>query len=123
MANLQLLSATRRIVCLATCLIALGSVAPPAQAQSYPNHVIRIIQGFAPGGAADTLSRIMADGMSKRLGQTIIVEAKPGAGGNIASEVVAKSTPDGYTLGLHHRRSRHLGRAVQIAAVPAGRQL
>jgi tripartite-type tricarboxylate transporter receptor subunit TctC len=71
-----------------------------ASAQSYPNHVIRIIHGFAPGGAADTLSRIMADGLSRQLGQSVIVEAKPGAGGNIGSEAVAKAEPDGYTLGL-----------------------
>ena len=74
------------------------------------------MHGFAPGGAADTLSRIMAEGLSKQLGQTIIVEAKPGAGGNIASEAVAKATPDGYTLGTHHRRPRHFGGAVQFAA-------
>jgi tripartite-type tricarboxylate transporter receptor subunit TctC len=71
-----------------------------ASAQSYPNRVIRIIHGFAPGGAADTLSRIMAEGLSKHLGQNVIVEAKPGAGGNIGSEAVAKAEPDGYTLGL-----------------------
>jgi tripartite-type tricarboxylate transporter receptor subunit TctC len=71
-----------------------------ASAQSYPNRVIRIIHGFAPGGAADTLSRIVADGLSKQLGQTVVVEAKPGAGGNIGSEAVAKAEPDGYTLGL-----------------------
>jgi tripartite-type tricarboxylate transporter receptor subunit TctC len=81
-------------------VIALWFAAPAAHAQPYPNRVIRIVHGFAAGGAADTLSRIMAEGMSRQLGQTIIVEAKPGAGGNIASEAVARSTPDGYTLGL-----------------------
>jgi tripartite-type tricarboxylate transporter receptor subunit TctC len=75
-------------------------MAPAADAQPYPNRVIRIIHGFAPGGAADTLSRIMAEGLSKQLGQNVIVESKPGAGGNIASEAVARATPDGYTLGL-----------------------
>jgi tripartite-type tricarboxylate transporter receptor subunit TctC len=84
----------------AVCLIAAWFGVASASAQSYPNRVIRIIHGFAPGGAADTLSRIMADGLSKQLGQTVIVEAKPGAGGNIASEAVAKSAADGYTLGL-----------------------
>jgi tripartite-type tricarboxylate transporter receptor subunit TctC len=79
-------------------VLALGIV--PAAAQPYPHRVIRIIHGFAPGGAADTLSRIMADGLSKQLGQSVIVDAKPGAGGNIASDAVAKATPDGYTLGL-----------------------
>jgi tripartite-type tricarboxylate transporter receptor subunit TctC len=80
--------------------IALWLMAPAAHAQPYPNRVIRIIHGFAPGGAADTLSRIMAEGLSKQLGQNVIVESKPGAGGNIASEAVARATPDGYTLGL-----------------------
>lgn len=81
-------------------MIALSLMASAAHAQTYPSRVIRIVHGFAPGGAADTLSRIMADGLSKQLGQAVIVEAKPGAGGNIASEAVANSTPDGYTLGL-----------------------
>jgi tripartite-type tricarboxylate transporter receptor subunit TctC len=93
-------SRRRGILRLAACLIVLCIAAPIAQAQPYPNRVIRIVHGFAPGGAADTLSRIMADGLSRQMGQTIIVEAKPGAGGNIASEAVAKSTADGYTLGL-----------------------
>src|SRR5450756_1741132 len=99
-ADVRHLSRRRGIVRFAAWLIALWFVAPAAYAQPYPNRVIRIVHGFAPGGAADTLSRIMADGLSRQLGQTIIVEAKPGAGGNIASEAVAKATPDGYTLGL-----------------------
>jgi tripartite-type tricarboxylate transporter receptor subunit TctC len=84
----------------ASLLAALALGASPASAQSYPNRVIRIVHGFAPGGAADTLSRIMAEGLSRQLGQTVIVDAKPGAGGNIASDAVAKAAPDGYTLGL-----------------------
>ena len=100
MAELQLLFSRCRIARLGACLLAVSFAAPAAYSQPYPNRVIRIVQGFAPGGAADTLSRIMADGLSRQLGQTIIVEAKPGAGGNIASETVAKATPDGYTLGL-----------------------
>ena len=100
MADLQLPSLMRRMVRFAAWLTAVSLVAPAAYAQPYPNHVIRIVQGFAPGGAADTLSRIMADGLSRQLGQSVIVEAKPGAGGNIASEAVANSAPDGYTLGL-----------------------
>jgi tripartite-type tricarboxylate transporter receptor subunit TctC len=100
MADVRHRSLRRGIVKLAACAISLWLTAPAADAQPYPNHVIRIIHGFAPGGAADTLSRIMADGLSKQLGQNVIVEAKPGAGGNIASEAVARATPDGYTLGL-----------------------
>jgi tripartite-type tricarboxylate transporter receptor subunit TctC len=72
----------------------------PAPAETYPSHPIRLVHGFAPGGAADTLSRIIADGLSKNLNQPVVVETKPGAGGNIAGDAVAKAAPDGYTLGL-----------------------
>jgi len=99
-ADLRLPFSRRQIVRFAACLTVLILAVPSAYAEPYPNHVIRIVQGFAPGGAADTLSRIMADGLSKQLGQSVIVEAKPGAGGNIASEAVANAAPDGYTLGL-----------------------
>jgi tripartite-type tricarboxylate transporter receptor subunit TctC len=75
-------------------------VAPSAFADNYPSRPIRLLHGFAAGGAADTLSRIVADGVSKKLGQPIIVEAKPGAGGNIAADAIAKAAPDGYTIGL-----------------------
>jgi tripartite-type tricarboxylate transporter receptor subunit TctC len=88
------------LILMAACAVVTWLGASAAFAQPYPNRVIRIIHGFAPGGAADTLSRIMADGLSKQLGQAVIVEAKPGAGGNIGSEAVAKAEPDGYTLGL-----------------------
>jgi tripartite-type tricarboxylate transporter receptor subunit TctC len=88
------------LIWVATLAAAAWFGASAASAQPYPNRVIRIIHGFAPGGAADTLSRIMAEGLSKQLGQNVIVEAKPGAGGNIGSETVAKAEPDGYTLGL-----------------------
>src|SRR3954451_8663127 len=79
-------------------LLAAGALA--AAAQPYPNRALRIVHGFAAGGAADTLSRIMAEGLSKQLGQPILVDAKNGAGGNIAADSVAKAAPDGYTLGL-----------------------
>jgi tripartite-type tricarboxylate transporter receptor subunit TctC len=100
MADARHRSSRRNIAKFAACAITLWFMTPAAYAQPYPNRVIRIVHGFAPGGAADTLSRIMADGLSKQLGQNIIVEAKPGAGGNIASEAVARATPDGYALGL-----------------------
>ena len=81
----------------------IGALATPivtARAQDYPNRPIRLLHGFAAGGAADTLSRILANGLSKRLGQPIIIEAKPGAGGNLAATAIAKAEPDGYTIGL-----------------------
>lgn len=65
---------------------------------AYPEKPIRIIQPYAAGGITDTLARIIGDRMSRQLGQPVVVEAKPGANGNIAMEAVARSNPDGYTL-------------------------
>ena len=64
----------------------------------YPDKPISLIQGFGAGGNSDTIARIIAPGLSRELGQQVIVDAKTGAGGNIASAAVAKSPPDGYTL-------------------------
>ena len=69
-----------------------------AAAQGYPNRPIRLVVGYPPGGSGDFTTRLIADELGKELGATIIVENKPGAGGSIASEFVAKSAPDGYTL-------------------------
>jgi tripartite-type tricarboxylate transporter receptor subunit TctC len=66
--------------------------------QAYPAKPIRIVVGYPPGGSGDFTTRLIADELGKELGATIIVENKPGAGGSIASESVAKSAPDGYTL-------------------------
>lgn len=71
-----------------------------AGAQNYPTRPIRLLQGFAPGGNADTIARVLAESMSKSLGQSIVTEAKVGAGGNLASDAVAKAEPDGYSLVL-----------------------
>src|SRR5512140_2285359 len=69
-----------------------------ALSQNYPTKPIRIVVGYPPGGSGDFTTRLIADELGKELGATIIVENKPGAGGSIASEFVAKATPDGYTL-------------------------
>lgn len=70
-----------------------------ARAQDYPNKPVRIVVGSGPGSTTDLLSRLVAAGMSKTLGQAIVVETKPGAGGQVAAEHVAKYVPpDGYTL-------------------------
>ena len=76
------------------------TLASSAAAQDYPTRPIRLLQGFAPGGNADAISRVLADELSKGLGQTVTVEARPGAGGNLASAEVAKASADGYTLVL-----------------------
>jgi tripartite-type tricarboxylate transporter receptor subunit TctC len=69
-----------------------------SQAASYPNKPIRLVIGFAPGGAADHVARAMSDAFSKALGQPVVVDNKPGSGSSIAADFVAKSAPDGYTL-------------------------
>ena len=80
------------------CALGLAAAAAGAAAQDYPNRPLKIVQGFAPGGNADTIARVLAQEMSKGLGQPIVVEARPGAGGNLAPDAVARATPDGYTL-------------------------
>ena len=70
----------------------------PVQAQDYPTRPVRVIVPFSPGGAVDGPMRLIAQELSKRLGQPVFVENKPGAGATIGSELVAKSAPDGYTL-------------------------
>ena len=79
--------------------IILGSVlAAGVYAQGYPNKPVRLINAYAAGGGIDTLARLYASKMQEKWGQPIVVESKPGAGGNIAADFVAKSAPDGYTL-------------------------
>ena len=74
------------------------------EAQPYPSKPIRLIVGYPPGGSGDFTSRVAADELGKDLGVSVVVENRPGAGGNIAAELVAKATPDGYTLlnAWHH---------------------
>jgi tripartite-type tricarboxylate transporter receptor subunit TctC len=84
----------------AAVCFAIASLTAPATAQDYPQQTIRIVVSFGPGGGADIIGRILADSMSRKLGKPVIVENKPGAGGIIGNDAVAKATPDGYTLGI-----------------------
>jgi len=77
--------------------VALGLATTSAMAQ-YPNKPVRLVIGFAPGGAADTVARALSEPLGRILGQPIVVENRPGAGSSIAAENVAKSPPDGYSL-------------------------
>jgi tripartite-type tricarboxylate transporter receptor subunit TctC len=83
---------------LAAGAVALPAVSRIAGAQSFPSRPVHIVVGFPPGGAADTTARLMGQWLSERLGQPFIIENRPGAGGNIATEAVVRSPPDGYTL-------------------------
>lgn len=77
---------------------AAGPVALAREADAYPNRPIRLIVGYAPGGSADVVARLLAQGLAGTMGQPVVVENKTGAGGTIATDFVAKAPPDGYTL-------------------------
>ena len=79
-------------------MTALALSASPASAQSYPTKPIKIVVPFAAGGTTDLLARAVGAELQKSLGQSVIVDNRPGAGGNIGADLVAKSAPDGYTL-------------------------
>jgi len=78
--------------------IAAAACPPLASAQAYPSRAVRIVAGYPPGSAADILARLMGQWLSERLGQTFVVENRPGAGNNIATEAVVNAPADGYTL-------------------------
>ncbi len=78
--------------------LGLGLAALAAAAQPYPAKPVHLVVGFAPGGAADTVARAMSDALGRALGQTVVVDNKPGAGSSIAAEYAAKAAPDGYTV-------------------------
>lgn len=86
----------REFLGFAAALTAVGANGRMARAQNYPNHPVRIISGFPPGGINDTYARLIAQWLSQHLGQQFFVENRPGAGGTLAAEAVAKSAPDGY---------------------------
>jgi len=83
---------------LAAGAAALPAMSRIASAQAYPSRPVRIILGFAPGQAIDIVTRIIGQWLSEQLGQQFIIENRPGAGGNIATEAVVRAPPDGYTL-------------------------
>lgn len=95
--NNRAFKAMRRRTALAfTVLLGLGATAPAFAA--YPDQPIKLVIGFPPGGGGDLYGRLIANALSKSLGQTIVADNRAGAGGNIAADLVAKAKPDGYTL-------------------------
>jgi tripartite-type tricarboxylate transporter receptor subunit TctC len=88
----------RHFLHLAAGVAALPALSRITWAQGYPSRPVRIIVGFAPGGTTDVLARMMAQWLSERLGQPFVIENRPGAGTNIATEAVVRAAADGYTL-------------------------
>ena len=88
----------RQFLHLAVGAAALSALSRIARAQAYPSRPIRWVVGFVPGGATDIIARLMGQWLSERLGQSVVIENRPGAGSNIATEVVVNAPPDGYTL-------------------------
>jgi tripartite-type tricarboxylate transporter receptor subunit TctC len=88
----------RQFLHLAAGAAALPAVTRIARAQTYPTRPVRIIVGFAAGGGTDVMARLMGQWLSERLGQAFIIENRPGASSNLATEVVVNAPPDGYTL-------------------------
>jgi tripartite-type tricarboxylate transporter receptor subunit TctC len=88
----------RRVLRLAGAAVALPAVSRIANAQAYPTKPIRLVIGYTPGGSADMTARLMGQWLSERLGQTVVIENRPGAGTNLATETVVRAPADGYTV-------------------------
>ena len=102
--------AVRFAALVAALVISAGSVAQTAVAQTFPSKPVKIITGYPPGGSADFLTRLLAEEMTKNLAMAVVAENRPGAGATIASEAVAHSPADGYTLfnATHHSINKTL---------------
>jgi tripartite-type tricarboxylate transporter receptor subunit TctC len=88
----------RQFLHLAAGAMALPAVGRGTRAQAYPSRPIRLILGYAPGGAPDIVARLTGDWLSRRFGQAVVIENRPGAASNIGTEAVVRAAPDGYTL-------------------------
>ena len=102
---------TRHILALAVAAV-VGLALADAVAQSYPSRPIRLIVPFPAGGPPDTLARLVGNDMSSRLGQTVVIDNRPGAGATIGTRVAAHAEPDGYTLLFASTTSLSIGPAL-----------
>lgn len=99
-----------KAIVIAACAVACAAFGPAASAQGWPSRPVKVLVGWPPGGSTDLAARVVATKLAQALGQPFIVENRAGASGNIASEAVARSAPDGYTLMMA---------ATSFAAAPA----
>ena len=105
---------TRRLALRAAALLI--ALAAPAAAQNYPTQPIHLIVPFGPGGGSDIVGRIMAQSLQEKLGQPVVVDNRPGAGGTIGNDVIARSPKDGYTLGI--MTAGQIIQAVMLKSLP-----
>ena len=87
-----------RLLAALTGIALFAAAVPSAHSQSWPSHGLKIVVPFAPGGSTDIFARLVGDRLATALGQPVVVDNRPGAGGNIGADAVAKAPPDGYTL-------------------------
>jgi tripartite-type tricarboxylate transporter receptor subunit TctC len=99
----------KKRLCAAIATLAVGATFYPARAQDYPNRPITLVIPFAPGGSTSIVGRGIADKMSELLGEKIVIDNRPGAGGTVGTKAVAKSDPDGYTLVLGYTGTLAIG--------------
>ena len=90
----------REFLLLAASTTVLPAASYEAWAQTYPTRPVRMIVPFGPGGGTDIVARLIGQWLTERLGQTFVIENRPGAGGNLGTEAVVRAPPDGYTLAL-----------------------
>jgi tripartite-type tricarboxylate transporter receptor subunit TctC len=102
----------RHVICLSVCAALAAMNAVPALAQSYPSKPIRLIVPFPAGGATDILARALSQKLGEKIGQTVVVENRPGAGGTIGADAASKSVADGYTLLLATSSTHSIGPAI-----------
>ena len=107
----------RRIVGLLFLASAIAIAASPVSAQDYPNKPIHVLTTSSAGGISDIFMRVLGEELHKSLGQPIIIENRPGAGGLIAGDYVARAAPDGHTLFVGSNASLHQGRVVGARGV------
>jgi tripartite-type tricarboxylate transporter receptor subunit TctC len=103
------MSTRKKWLCVIAAMLGLGAAIDSAQAQNYPTHPITLVIPFAPGGSTSIVGRGIADKMSELLGEKVIVDNRPGAGGTVGTKAVAKSDPDGYTLVLGYTGTLAIG--------------
>src|SRR5712671_6769523 len=96
-------------LCATALACGLPGASDEAQAQSFPSHAITLVIPFAPGGSTLIVGRVIADEMSELIGEKVVVDNRPGAGGTVGTKAVAKSEPDGYTIALGYTGTLAIG--------------